>query len=66
MHSRHRFVDSIFIGINIQCAENHGMFVRPIQLKLLDDAGNVMDPTSLSSVVVDDGGAARARLRLTR
>ncbi|XP_044001039.1 dynactin subunit 1 isoform X2 [Aphidius gifuensis] len=47
-----------------KCAENHGMFVRPIQLKLLDDAGNVMDPTSPPSAINDDSGAARARSRL--
>lgn len=47
-----------------KCPENHGMFVRPIQLKLLDEAGNVIDPTSPPSAINDDNGAARARSRL--
>lgn len=47
------------------------MFVRQSQLIILDDAGNKLDPTSSSSITsnatsTDDGGAVRARNRLTR
>lgn len=55
----------------MQCAENHGMFARQMQLILLDEAGNRTEPVSPSSAgsnptTPDDSGAARARSRLNR
>ncbi|KAK0073516.1 hypothetical protein PV325_009596, partial [Microctonus aethiopoides] len=56
--------------VYFKCPENCGMFVRQSQLIILDDAGNKVDPTSSSSITsnatsTDDGGAVRARNRLT-
>lgn len=34
--------------VSRQCADNHGMFVRPTQLTLLDDGGNPVSAETAS------------------